>query len=179
MHSVMPLLQLIKDSSSLQRVKVSSNDCHVDAALAKWILDALLENQSQSVAFILDTCEAVTHLLGKARPGLVSLELSIHYDLGEDVQAAECAIGYWEIYDINWAVYRLGCNRMTLVVRTFSTKLLIGWLATGTRMEKYGNRLTNCHCCGDVETVEHLFRCPENRDLFISNADQNKASNYG
>jgi predicted Rdx family selenoprotein len=55
---------------------------------------------------------------------------------------------------------------MTLAVRTFSTKLLIGWLATGTRMEKYGNRITDCHRCGGVETVDHLFRCPENRDLF-------------
>jgi predicted Rdx family selenoprotein len=71
-----------------------------------------------------------------------------------------------DIYNINWAGYRLARNRMTLAVRTFSTKLLIGWLATGTRMEKYGNRLTDCHRCGGVETVDHLFRCPENRDLF-------------
>jgi hypothetical protein len=40
--------------------------------------------------------------------------------------------------------------------------------ATGTRMEKYGNRLTNCHRCDGVETVDHIFRCPENRDLFSS-----------
>jgi hypothetical protein len=71
-----------------------------------------------------------------------------------------------DIQRINWAGYRLARNKMTLAVHTFSTKLLIGWLATGTRMEKYGNRLTNCHRCDGVETVDHLFRCPENRDLF-------------
>jgi hypothetical protein len=71
-----------------------------------------------------------------------------------------------DIHKINWAGFRLARNRMTLSVRTFSTKLLIGWLATGTRMEKYGNRLTQCHRCGGIEMVDHLFRCPDNRDLF-------------
>jgi hypothetical protein len=73
-----------------------------------------------------------------------------------------------DIQRINWAGYRLTRNKMTLAVRTFSTKLLIGWLATGTWMEKYGNRLTNCHRCDGVETVDHIFRCPENRALFSS-----------
>jgi hypothetical protein len=35
-------------------------------------------------------------------------------------------------------------------------------------MEKYGNRLTKCHRCDGVEMVDHIFRCPENRDLFNS-----------
>jgi hypothetical protein len=73
-----------------------------------------------------------------------------------------------DIQRINWAGYRLARNKMTLAVRTFSTKLLIGWLAAGTRMEKYGNRLTNCHRCNGVETVDHIFRCPENRNVFSS-----------
>jgi hypothetical protein len=62
-----------------------------------------------------------------------------------------------DIQRVNWAGYRLARNKMTLAVRTFSTKLLIGWLATGTWMEKYGNRLTNCHRCDGVETVDHIF----------------------
>jgi hypothetical protein len=73
-----------------------------------------------------------------------------------------------DIQRINWAGYRLARNRMTLAVCTFSTKLLIGWLASGTRMEKYGNRLTKCHRCNGVETVDHIFRCPENLHLFNS-----------
>jgi hypothetical protein len=96
-HSVTPLLKFIKVSPSLRKVKVSTNGCKADAlaALTKLILGALLENPSK-VAFTLDTwkfsSEAVTHLLGQATPSLVSLELSIHYDLGENVHAIGCAI---------------------------------------------------------------------------------------
>jgi hypothetical protein len=63
---------------------------------------------------------------------------------------------------INWAGLRLARNNLTLGERIFATKIQIGWLATGTRMEKYGNSLTECHRCGGIETTEHLFRCPEN-----------------
>jgi hypothetical protein len=67
---------------------------------------------------------------------------------------------------INWAGLRLARNNLSLGERIFATKLQIGWLATGTRMEKYGNSLTECHRCGGMETTDHLFRCPE------SNAQQ-------
>jgi hypothetical protein len=72
------------------------------------------------------------------------------------------------IQTINWAGYRLARNRMTLPIRTFSTKLLIGWLATGTRMESTVQQHTNAvpplQRCGNGRP----FRCPENRDLFQS-----------
>jgi hypothetical protein len=95
MHHVAPLWQFIKTSPTLRNVKVSTNGCHADAALATLILDAVLQNPGGAVAFLLDTwqfsSEAVTHALG-GRPSPVSLELSIHYDLGKDVQAVGCAM---------------------------------------------------------------------------------------
>jgi hypothetical protein len=65
---------------------------------------------------------------------------------------------------INWAGLRLARNHLLLGERNFATKLQIGWLATGTRTQKYGNTITECHRCNGIETTDHLFRCPENNN---------------
>lgn len=56
--------------------------------------------------------------------------------------------------------------------KVFTTKHLIGWLPTGSRMEKYGKTANKCVQCGDDETNDHLFSCPrrwrENEELVIS-----------
>jgi hypothetical protein len=37
---------------------------------------------------------------------------------------------------------------------------MIGWLATGSRLAKYGYETTTCHRCGQRKTSDHLFQCP-------------------
>jgi hypothetical protein len=41
-----------------------------------------------------------------------------------------------------------------------------GWLATGSRLEKYGKDGTECPKCSEPhETIDHLFRCPQRTEF--------------
>jgi hypothetical protein len=83
------------------------------------------------------------------------------------------------LHTINWAGFTAARMKLTLAEKAFGTKLMIGWLATGTRMEKYGNALTECHRCGGRETTDHLFRCPETVDSqqdFLARLQEHLAS---
>jgi hypothetical protein len=46
------------------------------------------------------------------------------------------------------------------MLRQFSVKLSINWLASGTQLKKYGNLDTLCHLRDGEETNEHIFLCP-------------------
>ncbi len=80
------------------------------------------------------------------------------------------------MHTINWTALRMARSRMTRSVQTFSTKVGIGWLATGTRMSKYGKEFTTCCLCGNDEDYNHLFTCPNRdaqRDTFFTNFRDN------
>jgi hypothetical protein len=79
-------------------------------------------------------------------------------------------VSYSTIKLIGWAAFKRARRKMTDVERRFSTKLLTGWLASGTRMEKYGNAVTRCQRCEGIESNDHLLRCPAQVTLLHSRA---------
>ena len=63
------------------------------------------------------------------------------------------------LHRINWEAYRWARRSLTSTEQAFTTKLLMKWLPTGHRTEKYGATLSACHRCGEDKTVDHLFTC--------------------
>jgi hypothetical protein len=56
--------------------------------------------------------------------------------------------------DVNWAGIRIARD----------TKLMIGWLPTGRRLQWYGDLVTTCHRCGGEESADNLLRCGANEE---------------
>jgi hypothetical protein len=47
--------------------------------------------------------------------------------------------------DLNWTALAMARKRMDPGEQIYATKLLTGWLATGTRKELYGDTRVGCH----------------------------------
>jgi hypothetical protein len=62
---------------------------------------------------------------------------------------------------INWAALRIAREKLHQGQKTFSIKHAIGWLATGNRMQMQGRILSACIQCGDNETTDHIYQCPQ------------------
>jgi hypothetical protein len=61
---------------------------------------------------------------------------------------------------INWPAYAAATRNIPPSMKPFKVKLLIRWIAIGTRCVKYGSTLDSCHLCQEPETYPHLFQCP-------------------
>jgi hypothetical protein len=61
---------------------------------------------------------------------------------------------------INWPAWVITQRNMGIRERKYAIKLTTGWLPIGTRLEKYGHMVTECHKCGGKETVNHIVQCP-------------------
>jgi hypothetical protein len=72
-----------------------------------------------------------------------------------------------QLKDISWLAVSKSLLMLPPPLQAFSTKLIIGWLSTGTRLLKYGNSVTLCHCCNKTETANHLFQCQGRADANI------------
>jgi hypothetical protein len=66
------------------------------------------------------------------------------------------------IKSVNWAGMAIARRKLSQAEQVFSIKLCTDHLATGSRMELYGNEVTQCFRCSGRETVDHLFQCPSN-----------------
>jgi hypothetical protein len=66
--------------------------------------------------------------------------------------------------DLNWTALAMARKKMDPGEQIYATKLLTGWLATGTRKELYGDTIVGCHRCNGVESNNHLLQCPQKRE---------------
>jgi hypothetical protein len=64
-----------------------------------------------------------------------------------------------QLRNISWLAISKSLLMLPPPLHIFSTKLIIGWLSTGTRLRKYGNEITLCHRCNQNESANHLFQC--------------------
>jgi hypothetical protein len=64
------------------------------------------------------------------------------------------------LHQINWAAWTIIQRNIGIRERKYAIKLTTDWLPTGTRLEKYGNLVTECHKCGGWETCNHIVQCP-------------------
>ena len=69
-----------------------------------------------------------------------------------------------QLHRINWEAYRKARRCMSPSEQVFATKILIRWLPTGHRDKLFGNSITECHRCGEEETVDHIFTCTNNEE---------------
>jgi hypothetical protein len=65
---------------------------------------------------------------------------------------------------LNWSAVATSIANLPPNLHIFTTKLITGWLPTGTRLERYGNIITKCHRCNQAETVDHIFQCSGRSD---------------
>ena len=64
-----------------------------------------------------------------------------------------------ELHWIDWYNYSKARGKMSPGTQTFSTKYIINWLPTGSRMELMGGLVTTCIHCGYYEDGAHLLLC--------------------
>jgi hypothetical protein len=64
-----------------------------------------------------------------------------------------------QLQHINWPAITTTIAHLPPQLHIFTTKLITGWLPIGTRLQRYGNIITRCHRCNQVETMDHLFQC--------------------
>jgi hypothetical protein len=64
-----------------------------------------------------------------------------------------------DLRNIAWPALSKSLSMLPPPLHIFSTKLVIGWLSSGTRLKKYGNAITLRHRCQQQETSNHIFQC--------------------
>lgn len=65
-----------------------------------------------------------------------------------------------DIASVDWISYGRARTSATEIPLSFTTKLLIGWLPTRTRVAKYDPAITiHCHACQVPETADHPWKC--------------------
>jgi ribonuclease HI len=69
------------------------------------------------------------------------------------------------IDDVNFEGLRLAIKDLDGGERKYYSKLSIGWLPTGKKLELYGDAITYCHRCKGDETADHIIQCPANKTL--------------
>jgi hypothetical protein len=62
-----------------------------------------------------------------------------------------------ELHYINWAGRKIARGRLPGNIHMFSQKYGIGWLATGSRMERMGKQVVGCPLCKEDEDNDHLL----------------------
>jgi hypothetical protein len=76
---------------------------------------------------------------------------------------------------IHWHALKSSIANLPPQLHIFTTKLITGWLPIGTRMQRYGNIITKCHRCNQIETMDHLFQCSGREDenkVLVNNLTQ-------
>ena len=66
------------------------------------------------------------------------------------------------LHELNWAGFSNARKTLTTNELNFSIKLTINWLPIGACAYRTGNLISYCHQCKELETLQHLFTCPQN-----------------
>jgi hypothetical protein len=94
-HSVMLLMQFIKDSPSLRKVQLCEQSCTLADSLTQLILEAMLHNPG-ILSLDIDILNLPVLKFLETRPMLVSLKFKTWYNSFEELHAAGCAIAALE-----------------------------------------------------------------------------------
>jgi hypothetical protein len=77
-----------------------------------------------------------------------------------------------ELHYINWAGLKIARGRLPGNIQMFSQKYSIGWLATGSRMERMGKQVVGCPLCKEDEDNDHLLKCKGRREETMKTLDE-------
>jgi hypothetical protein len=79
--------------------------------------------------------------------------------VAQDYYCKKFKLSINELHQIDWYNLMIARNKMMHNLQTFSTKFMIDWLYTGSRMELMGELVTTCIYCGLEEDNDHLLKC--------------------
>jgi hypothetical protein len=90
----------------------------------------------------------------------------------QDYYTKRLNINEQEIHWINWTGLRIARSKLPQHIQTFSNKYCIGWLATGSRMERCGMATSKCPFCNEDENEDHLLLCRKRRNENLETIDE-------
>ena len=72
------------------------------------------------------------------------------------------------LISLGWSTYSKNYEKSGPSIQTFIIKLMTGWLPVFYRINKMTSKQRMCPLCQNSETIEHLFQCPERKELHKS-----------